>query len=90
MEQTSNTMTLEEIISAAVQKQVSELIQNALDGSSYRDVRQHIESRISVIAHEEFAKRETELRAAIAVKVQQMDFLDLEIKCYSALKPRQP
>ena len=78
-------MNLEEIISAAVEKKLDEILEQAVRSDAYDSALGYIRKRIAEMTAEEFKKREDEFRAAVAEKVQGMD-LNVSMDCYVKIK----
>lgn len=78
-------MNLEEIIDAAANKIVNDMIEKAIKGSNYDSIQNVIERRISDRVTEALLAREGEIRQAIADQIATME-LSMKINSYVSLE----
>lgn len=83
-------MTLEEIISAAVDKKLDELLFESFNCKDWREVRLQVQRRVEELVCQELKKREPELRAQMNAVIDEFKTTSkMEVTSYLSFKQQK-
>lgn len=81
-------MNLEEIINAAVEKRINDMLARFFDGKEYSGLECEIRQRMLEITKQEFAKRQAEVSSKIAAAVADFEPASFEVNAYVNIKTK--
>lgn len=77
-----NTETLEEIISATVDKRIREMVEQCLGHTGFNYVHEALRTHVDAIFREDFEKRHPAIREQIGAQLDSYDITSIEAKVY--------